>query len=886
LITIDPSTLGPHFESREAEEKWGRQWAEWDVYRYDPRSTNQRFMIDTPPPTVSGSLHVGHVFSFTQTDVIARHQRMRGREVCYPMGWDDNGLPTERRVQNYYHVRCEPHLPYEPDLKIEAADDARRKERPRLVSRANFIDLCLALTKEDEQAFKALWERLALSVDWRLEYSTINEHARRIAQLSFLDLFRKQHVYNLEAPTMWDVDFRTAVAQAEVEDRPVKGAFHHIRFGVEGSERSFTIATTRPELLPACVGVAAHPDDERYKDLFGQNAITPLFRAPVRIFPTTLADPTKGTGILMVCTFGDATDVQWWREEKLPLRQIIGLDGRLLPIEFGTEVWPSTDAVAANGYYAQLAGKTIKESQRLIVELLRDPNGAATAEGPALTAEPQPLEHPVKFFEKGDRPLEYITTRQWFVRLLDKKDQLVEQGERIQWHPDFMRTRYRNWTENLQIDWCISRQRYFGVSFPVWFPIDAAGRSEHARPIVADESTLPIDPMIASPPGFTEAQRDQPGGFRAESDVFDTWFTSSLTPQLVTGWTVNSGQPPILPMDLRPQSHEIIRTWAFYTIAKALLHEGQLPWKHVAISGWVLDPDRKKMSKSKGNVLTPMHLLDNYGSDAVRYWSLSAKLGVDTAFDEKVLKVGRRLVVKLWNASKLVLSLSAPDVPVSRPLDLAFLARLGEVVERASALMDDFEYATALDAVERCFWGSFTDTYVELVKVRARSEDDPEGRGSAVHTLQFGLKTLLRLFAPFLPYVTEECWSWGFAAGETQPSIHRAPWPTAGEFTGFTKVAAGGALFDTAVAFQQAVHRGKTAGGASVGRQVQLLKVAANPATAARLEQVRGDALSAARVERYEVEPREGLADDTFELLALELAPAAPPAGAPDTVPA
>ena len=430
-ITIDPTTLSAHFESKEAEDKWDRVWEERGIHRFDETKKGDTYVVDTPPPTVSGSLHVGHVFSYTQTDVLARHHRMRGKNVFYPMGWDDNGLPTERRVQNYFHVKCEPHVPYEPGLKLDMADDAARKQPSRRVSRANFIELCLALTVEDEKAFKALWRRLALSVDWSLEYSTIDENARRAAQWSFLDLFRKGQVYQVEAPTLWDVDFRTAVAQAEVEDRPVKGAFHDVRFGVEGGG-SFVIATTRPELLPACVGVAAHPEDDRYRPLFGKRAITPLFRVPVPVFPSELVDTEKGTGILMVCTFGDATDVQWWREQHLALRQVVGRDGRLAPVEFGTEGWPSLDAAAATAAYGELVGKPIREAQKRIVDLLRDAGASAAGDGQApLVAEPRPLEHPVKFYEKGDRPLEFITTRQWFVRILEHKQALVEAGERV-----------------------------------------------------------------------------------------------------------------------------------------------------------------------------------------------------------------------------------------------------------------------------------------------------------------------------------------------------------------------------------------------------------------------------------------------------------------------
>jgi len=714
-------------------------------------------------------------------------------------------------------------------------------------------------------------------VDWSLEYSTISDHSRRIAQLSFIDLHRKGHVYSLEAPTMWDVDFRTAVAQAEVEDRPQRGAYHQIRFGTEAGA-SFVIATTRPELLPACVGVAAHPGDERYKPLFGRRAITPLFRAPVPVFASDLVDPTKGTGILMVCTFGDATDVAWWREHSLPLRQVLGLDGRLRHVDFGSDAFPSLDPAAANAGYALLQERSVKEAQKAIVELLRDPAASATGDGTApLVQEPQPVEHVVKFFEKGDRPLEFMTTRQWFVRLMDRKPELVALGDRMTWHPDFMRMRFRNWTENLQLDWCISRQRYFGVPFPVWYAVDAAGRTDYGRPILAEESALPVDPMTDTPPGFQASQRDQPQGFRAESDVFDTWFTSSMTPQIVTGWHRNPDRyRRLFPMDLRPQSHEIIRTWAFYTIAKAMLHEGTIPWRHVAISGWVLDPDRKKMSKSKGNVITPMHLLDQYGADAVRYWSLSARLGTDTAFDEKVLKVGRRLVTKVFNASKFVLQQVGPSTAISRDLDLSFLVSLEETVRRASEAMDNFEYASALEITERFFWSRFTDTYVEMVKSRARSEDDPEGRGSAAATLRLALRVFLRLFAPFLPYVTEEVWSWGLAGGEG--SIHRAPWPGQAEFAALPRVQGESAVFDVAVAFLDAVHRAKGAAGATVGRHLKRLKVAASPATLGLLERSLGDVLAAARVLDHAVEGREGMPAGAFEVLECELADGRPEA--------
>jgi valyl-tRNA synthetase len=877
IITIDPNRLGSHFDPKQAEAAWGPRWLEWGVHRFDEGGVGPAYVIDTPPPTVSGSLHVGHVFSYTQTDVLARHQRMRGRNVFYPMGWDDNGLPTERRVQNYHHVRCDAHARYEPGLDLGIADEAARRHPPRRVSRANFIELCLALTVQDEKAFKELWQRLGLSVDWALEYSTIDEKSRRTAQWSFLDLRRKGEVYQVEAPTLWDVDFRTAVAQAEVEDRVQKGAFHHVRFGVEGGG-GFVIATTRPELLPACVGVAAHPEDDRYRALFGKRALTPIFRTPVPVFPSGLVDREKGTGILMVCTFGDATDVQWWREQGLALRQVVARDGHMARVEFGGDAFPSLDAAKANAAYAHLAGRTTREAQKAIAELLRDPAGSASGDGLApLVAEPQPIEHPVKFYERGDRPLEFITTRQWFVRILEHKQALLEAGDRVAWHPDFMRLRFRNWTENLNLDWSISRQRYFGVPFPVWYRVEADGATDFSAPILADESSLPVDPMSTAPPGYTEAQRDRPGGFTAEADVFDTWFTSSLTPQIATGWTRSPERHRrLFPMDLRPQSHEIIRTWAFYTIVKAWLHEGTIPWRNVAISGWVLDPDRKKMSKSKGNVVTPMHLLDQYGADALRYWSLAARLGTDTAFDEKVFAVGRRLVMKVWNAAKYALAQSAAGGAVSHPLDLSFLARLRETAEKATLAFDELDYAGALDAVERFFWSGYTDNYLEMVKARARSEEDPAGRTSAVAAAQQGLSVLLRLLAPYLPYVTEEVWSWGFASATGERSIHRARWPSDADFGGVPAGPEAGEAFDAACAFLDAVRRAKSASGATVGRQLSKLAVLASPRTASLVGPCLPDLVSAARAEGDVLRPREGMEDGVFEVAEMQLAPKPP----------
>lgn len=871
--TVNMKQLPSHFESQPMEEKWDLAWENWGIHRYDQsRSREETFVVDTPPPTVSGSLHVGHVFSYTHTDVVVRYNRMKGKNIFYPMGWDDNGLPTERRVQNYYNVRCElsSQAPY-LDAKT-ASETYKKDDPPRIVTRPNFIDLCLALTQEDEKVFKALWRRIGLSVDWQQEYSTIDKHSTRIAQQSFVDLFEKKHVYSVEAPCMWDVDFQTAVAQAELEDRELTGHFHNIRFAVEGSDDSFVIATTRPELLAACVAVTAHPDDERYKHLFGKKAVTPIFHVPVPIFASDVVDKEKGTGILMVCTFGDATDVAWWKEQKLAIRQIFGRNGRLINVEFGTHGWESKKAEAANAAYAQIAGKNIKQAQKLVVEMLRSGDNDACGKGTApLTEEPKQIQHSVKFYEKGDRPLEFITTRQWFVRLMDKKEALVKKGDEIAWYPEHMRLRYKNWTENLQFDWCVSRQRYFGVPFPVWYPTDAEGEIDYEHPIVADRASLPVDPLSDCAPGFTEAQRGKPNGFVGESDVFDTWFTSSMTPQLCSNWLIDQKRHEgLFPMDLRPQSHEIIRTWAFYTIAKAMLHEDKIPWKQVAISGWVLDPDRKKMSKSKGNVLTPMHLLDQYGADGVRYWSASARLGTDTAFDEVTMKNGKKLVTKIFNAGKFVLGLSANSGTIEREIDRAFIERLRQLVARANSCFEKMDYGTVLSEVERFFWAEFTDVYIELVKSRAYNNADAAGQGSALSSLRLSLSVFLRLFAPFLPYVCEEVWSWYFAETTGHKSIHKAPFPQEAEFAAILAPQSS-KTFDLVGNLRSKVNQKKTEEQKSVGADVEMLQIAARMDTIELLTLLADDLKAACKIADLQMESNSEIADDEVNIKEIRL---------------
>jgi valyl-tRNA synthetase len=682
------------------------------------------------------------------------------------MGWDDNGLPTERRVQNYYGVRCDPSLPYDPSFQ---PPDTPPKQ-PISVSRPNFVELCGRLTAEDEKVFEALFRQVGLSVDWTLTYATIAPNAQRVSQAAFLRLLKAGTAYQLEAPTLWDVDFKTAVAQAELEDREQPGAYHRIRFSRVGGG-AVEIDTTRPELIPACVALVAHPDDERYQPFFGTDVLTPLFgvRVPIRAHP--LADPAKGTGIAMICTFGDLTDVIWWRELSLPVRAIIQPNGTLKPVTWGSAGWETADANAADRAYAALVGLPANKARTKVVELLRESGD--------LQGEPRAITHPVKFFEKGDRPLEIITSRQWFIKTMEFRPALLDRGKELQWHPEYMRHRFENWVEGLAGDWCISRQRFFGVPIPVWYPVRPDGSVDYLTPLLPDESQLPVDPSTDCPPGWTAAQRDQPGGFVADPDVMDTWATSSLTPQIAGGWIDDPDLfSRVFPMDLRPQGHDIIRTWLFSTVLRAELEHGSLPWSNAAINGWVLDPDRKKMSKSKGNVVTPIGLLEDFGSDGVRYWAANVRPGGDPAFDPKdpgQIKIGRRLSIKILNAARFALLQSEPRGAITEPLDRGMLTALATLVEEATEHLEAYDYARALERIETFFW-ALCDDYLELVKGRRYGDFGSDAAASANSAILVALDTLLRLFAPYLPFVTEEVWSW-WRPG----SVHQASWPTSAE---------------------------------------------------------------------------------------------------------
>ena len=868
------------------EDRWSARWDSEGTYRFDRTKGDRRqvYSIDTPPPTVSGSLHVGHIFSYTHTDTIARYKRMRGYDVFYPMGWDDNGLPTERRVQNYFGVRCDVSMAYDPDFKPPAEGGLAKGVEPQPCSRPNFVELCGRLVAQDEKAFEALFRQLGLSVDWQQRYTTIGDTARRASQRAFLRLAARGEAYSAEAPTLWDVDFRTAVAQAELEDRERDGAYHRIVFhGPDG--RDLLIDTTRPELLPACVAIVAHPDDERYASLVGATFTTPVFGVKVPFLAHPLAQPDKGTGAAMVCTFGDVTDVTWWRELSLPVRSVIGRDGRFVAAP------PSGMSEPARTLYeSSFAGRNVNQAQRAIVDLLRAGN--------ELVGDPKPTRHAVKFYEKGDRPLEIVTSRQWFFRTVSHRDELAALGRQLDWHPPYMAARFAHWVEGLQGDWLVSRQRFFGVPFPVWYKLDLDGSPDYDHPLLADEADLPVDPTTQAPPGFSEDDRGRPGGFVADPDVMDTWATSSLTPQIAGGWV---DDPElfglVFPMDLRPQAHDIIRTWLFSTVVRSYLEHGTLPWRNAAISGWILDPDRKKMSKSKGNVVTPADLLDRYGSDAVRYWAASARPGTDTTFDETQMKIGRRLAIKLLNVSRFVLG--ASNSPASEPiiadpggveaLDGAFLESLGDLVEDVTAAFESYDYARALERTETFFWG-FCDDYVELVKNRAYGALGEERAASARYALRVGLSTLVRLFAPVMPFVSEEVWSWW-----QEGSVHLARWPSedapAATAAGMSSPRPGprrasragssdpdgnakgssGRLLTGAVRVLAEIRKAKTDAGVSLRAPVDRVTVRAGREMAGQLETVIDDLCQAGAVKQLNLDTPAELSEATTDDLVVEV---------------
>lgn len=781
------------------EDKWTQAWREQGTYRFDRAAAQEKgrqavFSIDTPPPTASGSLHMGHVFSYTHTDCMARYKRMAGFEVFYPIGWDDNGLPTEKRVQNYYGVRGDSSLPYDEGFEPAHRGDVKslKAADQKPISRQNFIELCDELTVKDEEAFESLFRRLGFSLDWDISYRTIDDNSRATAQQGFLRNLARGEAYQSEAPGLWDVTFQTAVAQAELEARDYPGHFYRVAFHRADGQGPVHIETTRPELIPAVVALIAHPDDERYAGLFGTTVTSPLFGVEVPVLAHPAAEPDKGAGIAMCCTFGDLTDVLWWRELQLPTRSVITRSGRL---QAETPEWIGSHE-GMRLYDAELSGRTTFAAREAVVAALRETGD--------LDGEPTATQRKANFYERGEKPLEIVTSRQWYIRNGGRdaalNAALIERGREVDFHPSFMRARYENWVSGLNGDWLVSRQRFFGVPIPVWYPLDENAEPVFDKPLVPSEDILPVDPASQAPDGYDESQRGQAGGFVADPDVMDTWATSSLTPQIAAGWRNDPELfASVFPMDLRPQAHDIIRTWLFATMVRAHLEHGSVPWGNAAISGWILDPERKKMSKSKGNVVTPEDVVREHSADAVRYWAASSRLGTDAAYDTGQMKVGRRLAIKVLNASKFALSFGGDDIQrsgevsgdlraaVTSPLDLAMLAALGEVVQKATAGFEAWDYTRSLEATETFFW-TFCDDYLELVKDRAYGGQGQEAAGSARAALRIALDVLLRLLAPFLPYVTEEVWSWWHHA-----SVHQAAWPSVDETA---TTGAGGAARD------------------------------------------------------------------------------------------
>jgi valyl-tRNA synthetase len=734
-------TLEGRYDFRTAEPRLQQGWEAAGIYQFDPAVTGPTYTVDTPPPTVSGRIHVGHVYSYTHADVVIRYHRMLGEHVFYPFGFDDNGLPTERFTEQARGIRAQ------------------------AVGRRAFIEACLELSAQVEDQFERFWKRLGLSVDWRLKYSTIDPRTRRISQAGFIDLFEKDQVYRAETPSLWCPECQTGVAQAEIDDKPgVLTQFTTIPF-LTPDGRELPIATTRPELLAACVAVMVNPDDARYTAFVGQKVRTPLFGQEVPVIADDRAEKDKGTGAVMCCTFGDVTDIYWWRTHSLPLRIALTRDGHL------------------NELAGQYAGMRIKQARAKILEDL-------AAAG--LVRDQRQIEHTVGVHERCGTDIEYLVASQWFVRVLDRKQMFIDAGRQMRWFPEYMRGRYESWVEGLGWDWNLSRQRYYGVPFPVWF-CDRCGRV-----LLARKEDLPIDPQEVGPP-VDACPECGASDFHPETDVMDTWATSSLTPEvcgtLLEPYGVNAEEfvRRYRPMTLRPNAHDIIRTWDFYTIVRSLYMRNQIPWTDVLISGHALDPAGKKISKSRLTTAEdPSGMVEQYSADAIRYWATTVRTGGDTLLNEDTIRNGNRLVTKLWNAARLALShLDGYRPPAETPDDLNatdrwLLARLYETVRRATRAMDEYEFASAKAEVERFFWADFADNYLELIKRRLYGGDDMDGqdpasRSHAQYVLFCTMKYVLQMLAPFLPHITDEIYQHGFGEPDGVSSIHASRWPTASE---------------------------------------------------------------------------------------------------------
>ncbi len=785
--------LPKHYNPQTAEPKWEAFWQERGIFHFDPGSDAPVYSIDTPPPTVSGHLHLGHVYSYSHTDFMARFFRMNGYNVFYPMGFDDNGLPTERLVEKWEGVR--------------AAD----------VGREAFIARCLAVSERAEADYRALWTRLGLSIDWRYSYRTIDERSRRTSQLSFLDLCRKGLAYRQEAPAIWCPECQTSIAQAELNDLERESVFHTLAFTLENGD-VLEIATTRPELLPACVAVFVHPEDARFAAWVGSKVRVPLFGQWVPILTDPGADPEKGTGAVMCCTFGDTADVAWWRTHRLPLRIAIDRAGRLTDL-----AW-------------EFAGAPVAEARARIVDALKV---AGLHRGERAIAQN------VRVHERCDTPVEYVVAGQWFARVLDYKAELLAAGAQVKWHPPHMEARFREWVEGLAWDWCLSRQRYFGVTFPVWY-CDACGAV-----LVAEPDELPVDPTTRPPARACECGSTS---FTPETDVLDTWATSSLTPQIVGQQHDDPAlYAKVFPFSLRPQAHEIIRTWAFYTIAKAWHHFEAVPWQDAAISGWGLAPEGAgKISKSRGGgPMSPQEMLEEFGADAVRYWTSSAGFGRDSVIDVQKIEMGAKLVTKIWNVARfserfLEGYTLPPEPPTLSPADRWILAGVQQLVHRATEAFQAYDYATAKHETDAFFWRDLADNYLEMAKLRLYAGDP--GAQFVLYTV---LLALLKLFAPFFPHITEELYQGLFVTG-AEDSIHRAAWPQPdARFEDATAEALGERLIEIA----STARRYKSEQGLSLSAELAELRLATSDAALAeQLQAAAEDVRSITRAKSVVVE--------------------------------
>ncbi len=791
--------LPEKYDAKTREKFWQNHWAEKKIFAWKndlPKA--QTFVIDTPPPTVSGLLHMGHVFSYTQADFVARFQRMSGKDVFYPMGFDDNGLPTERLVEKI----------------IEKKAGVFESEN----GRGSFVAKCREVVDEAEKEFEILFNSIALSVDWDQKYQTISPESQKISQASFVDLHNKKLVEKKFEPVFWDISDRTALAQADLIDKEVEGVMNEIEFEIEGSSEKIVIMTTRPELLPACVAVMVHPEDGRYKKFHGQNAITPLFGVKVKIIADDLVQLDKGTGAVMCCTFGDETDIRWWKKHNLDLRVIISEDGRtdwqaLCRI---SQDFPNAFEAIKNFHGPEEKGRTIKQAKDSVIESLKEQN---------LLLKQETIKRAVKCAERSGVPIEILVVPQWFVKILDKKELLKAKASECNWFPEYMKVRIDQWIDGLQWDWCISRQRFFGVKFPVWY-VKKPHDPGFGEPVVADIDQLPVDPLQSPPKGYenyklviqsgkfyhyTATKDGQEYSITPETDIMDTWATSSISPQLSSKGISSEisfdkqRHEKLFPADLRPQAHEIIRTWAFYTLVKSTLHQNSIPWKNLMISGWCLAADKTKMSKSKGNIVTPTSLIEEKGSDIVRYWASTSHLGADTAYSEEVFKIGQKLITKLFNAAKFasmnfaILDENTKQENITEAADLWILSRLQQTVKRATEEFEKFEYARAREAIEEFFWRDFCDNYLEICKVRSYGLAAEKLAGvelndsqkteilakqqSSILTLKICLNTLLKVFAPFIPHICDEIYSAIFAEEfEKVGSINaRGNWPKLGD---------------------------------------------------------------------------------------------------------